>query len=211
MKPHHLLLLSLILVASTGCFHPVSTIFDSAQSLEKGETSITLAGSANRGSVSSLPGVHATAIVDIGLSSNVDLRLRGERRFVDETNLDLGILGDFDLSTPYYFAEVAPKFSKNNRFAYSIPLQVYATDEGKQYFCMDPRFIFSLRSPEYPSEFNMVLRAQITVVDEDLVALPGACIGVRVGNDLDLGGLRLEVGLIPTAMTFGLGYQMILK
>ena len=58
------------------------------------------------------------------------------------------------------------------------------------------------------SEFNLILRTQIWILEGEFGGfIPGACFGVRLGNDLDKRGLRFEVGLMPHSITFGLGYQ----
>lgn len=214
MKYIHLFLISLLFSIVTGCYHPITTIFDSARSLKQDETNVTLAGSAD---LVSSPSANMTAIVDKGLTSNIDLRFRFDKRFVKKTSLDLALdLGNFgsidfgsiDLESPYYFVELAPKFSKNNKFAFSIPLQAYFLESGFQVYSLDPRFIFSLKSKNNLSEFNLILRTQIGILEGEFGGfIPGACFGVRLGNDLDKRGLRFEVGLMPHSITFGLGYQ----
>ena len=214
MKYIHLFLISLLFSIVTGCYHPITTIFDSARSLKQDETNVTLAGSAD---FVSSPSANMTAIVDKGITSNIDLRFRFDKRFVKKTSLDLALdLGNFgsidfgsiDWESPYYFVELAPKFSKNNKFAFSIPLQAYFLESGFQVYSLDPRFIFSLKSKNNLSEFNLILRTQIGFLEGEFGGfIPGACFGVRLGNDLDKRGLRFEVGLIPYSITFGLGYQ----
>jgi hypothetical protein len=205
VKYIHLFLISLLFSIVTGCYHPITTIFDSARSLKQDETNVTLAGSAD---LVSSPSGNMTAIVDKGLTSNIDLRFRFDKRFVKKTSLDLGNFGSIDLESPYYFVELAPKFSKNNKFAFSIPLQAYFLESGFQVYSLDPRFIFSLKSKNNLSEFNLILRTQIGILEGEFGGfIPGACFGVRLGNDLDKRGLRFEVGLMPHSITFGLGYQ----
>ena len=67
-----------------GCFLPVSTMFESAHSLEPGEINLIVAGSVNPEASTTLSGGSITAIIDHGVTSNMDMRYRVERRFEDD-------------------------------------------------------------------------------------------------------------------------------
>ena len=97
----------------TGCFHPVSTMFESAYSLEPGESKLIVAGTVNPESRSSYSGGSLLGIVDVGLTLH--------RRAVPlEQRLESGstrILIRFR-SRP----SGAPNL---NGFAFSLPVQLY--------------------------------------------------------------------------------------
>ena len=68
-----------VILTATGCIHPVSTMFETADSLDEGETKITLAGTYNP-EIASNQGSSFVGIVDHGISPNQDIRFRVERR-----------------------------------------------------------------------------------------------------------------------------------
>jgi hypothetical protein len=179
----------------TGCFHPVSTMFETAHSLDKGDTRVTLGGTLNPESESSYAGGSFLGIVDHGIAEKTDLRLRLERR--EET-------GDF--SMPYNYLEVGTKWSFGNDWAFSLPFQFYLLDDDESLLFLNPRFMFSRRISNH--EVTGVVHAQTGVIDGGFGVIPGAAMGFRLGNDIDEMALRLEMGYnVLNQITFGLGWQ----
>ena len=177
----------------TGCFHPVSTMFETAHSLDKGDTRVTLGGTLNPESEFSYAGGSFLGIVDHGIAEKTDLRLRLERR--EET-------GDF--SAPYNYLEVGSKWSFGNDWAFSLPIQFYLSDGDESPFFLNPRFIFSRRTSNH--EVTGVIHAKTGVVDGGFGVIPGAALGYTLGG-FDESALRLEMGFIANQITFGLGWQ----
>ena len=179
----------------TGCFHPVSTMFETAHSLDKGDTRVTLGGTLNPESEFSYAGGSFLGIVDHGIAEKTDLRLRLERR--EET-------GDF--SMPYNYLEVGSKWSFGNDWAFSLPVQVYLLDGDESLFFLNPRFMFSRRTSNH--EVTGVFHAKTGVVDGGFGVIPGAALGLTLGDDFDETALRLEMGYnVLNQITFGLGWQ----
>tara|TARA_X000000950_G_scaffold196658_1_gene236745 strand:+ start:152 stop:856 length:705 start_codon:yes stop_codon:yes gene_type:complete len=179
----------------TGCFHPVSTMFETAHSLDKGDTRVTLGGTINPESESSYSGGSFLGIVDHGIAEKIDLRLRLERR--EET-------GDF--SAPYNYLEVGSKWSFGNDWAFSLPVQVYLLDGDESLFFLNPRFMFSRRTSN--REVTGVVHAKTGVIDGGFGVIPGAALGLTLGDDFDETALRLEMGYnLLNQITFGLGWQ----
>lgn len=187
-----------------GCFLPVSTMFESAHSLEPGEINLIVAGSVNPETSTTLPGGSITAIIDHGVTSNMDMRYRVERRFEDDLN---------DLGNPYTFFEISPKWSLNSgNFAFALPLQLYAFGGEDSFIFTDPRFIFTKRNIEGNFEVTGILRSQIGVIDGGGGVIPGASIGLGFSDDWDKQSLRIDVGFTTLgSVTFGLGFQTNLK
>ena len=124
-----------LITGSTGCFHPVATMFDSAHSLQEGQSKITVGGTGNPEGAWSNPGGSVLAIYDYGITANRDVRVRFERRMES---------GSF--SVPYAFLEFGHKWSFDNQFAFSLPAQLYfpvANSDDGNLLCVNPRFMFS--------------------------------------------------------------------
>jgi len=195
-----------------GCFLPVSTMFESAHSLEPGEIKLIVAGSVNPETRSHLPGASITSIMDHGVTSNMDMRYRVERRF-EGFEGDI-MVGDYTVSSPpYTFFEISPKWSVNSGgFAFALPLQLYAVDGEGSLMFTDPRFIFTKRNKESNFEVTGIIRSQLGVMDGEFVAIPGASIGLGFSEDWDKKSLRMDVGFTSLrSVTFGLGFQTKLK
>lgn len=190
-----------------GCFTPVSIMYETAHSLEPGESNLIVAGAVNPETEASNQGASVTAIYNRGVTSNMDMRLRVEKRFEE----DLYIQG-VNIAMPYTFLEASPKWSKNSgQFAFALPLQMYAS-LGESIFSVDPRFIFTKRDIENNIELTGVLRSQIAVVEGEFGIIPGASIGLGISEDFDKQVIRLEVGGTATGVIqIGLGIQTKLK
>ena len=181
---------------ATGCFHPVSTMFETAHSLDKGDTRVTMGGTLNPETETSLAGGSFLGIVDHGLAEKTDLRVRLERRVETE---EFGI--------PYSYLEVGTKWSFKNNWAFSLPLSFYFVEGGGSMRFLNPRFMFSQRISE-KHEFTGVFHTKVGTVDGGFGFIPGAAIGLAVGNDIDVKALRLEAGYnAMNQITFGLGWQ----
>ena len=193
--------LSILAVAvmffGTGCFHPVSTMFETAHSLDKGDTRLTLGGTVNPESPNSYAGGSLLGIVDHGIAEKTDFRLRLERR---------NDFGEFDV--PYSYLEMGFKGSFGNDLAFSLPIQLYFLDDDTPQPFLNPRFMLSRRNSNH--ELTGVLHLQTGVIDGELGALPGVAIGYAGGKDIDVQALRLEAGYnILGQITFGLGFQFL--
>jgi|GEM_PF-2165891 len=188
-----------LITGSTGCFHPVATMFDSAHSLQEGQSKITVGGTGNPEGGWSNAGGSVLAIYDHGITANRDVRVRFERRMES---------GSFSL--PYTFLEFGHKWSLDNQFAFSLPAQLYfpaANSDDGNMLCVNPRFMYSNRQSN--SEFTAVVHA-IVAPGEDGGVVPGASLGFAFSDDWESNILRLEVGLTPPAsITFGLGSQWL--
>ena len=189
-----------LITGSTGCFHPVSTMFDSAHSLQEGQSKITVGGTGNPEGAWSNPGGSVLAIYDHGITANRDFRVRFERRIES---------GSF--SAPYTFFEVGHKWSFDNRFAFSLPAQLYFpvhNGDGGNMLNVNPRFMFSSNRQERNSEFTAVVH--LLVEPTERFVAPGASFGFAFSDDWESNIVRLEMGLIPPAtITFGLGSQWL--
>lgn len=209
-----------LITGSTGCFHPVATMFDSAHSLQEGQSKITVGGTGNPEGWSN-PGGSVLAIYDHGITANRDVRIRFERR------MESGIFSD-----PYAFLEFGHKWTFNNQFAFSLPAQLYFSvengddgdlfngDDGDLFnglldggygngLCVNPRFIVSSNRQERNSEFTAVLHAIVNPTENGYV-LPGASVGFAFSDDWESNILRLEMAFTaPGTITFGLGSQWL--
>lgn len=189
-----------LITGSTGCFHPVSTMFDSAHSLQEGQSKITVGGTGNPEGAWSNPGGSVLAIYDHGITANRDVRVRFERRMES---------GSF--SVPYAFLEFGHKWSFDNQFAFSLPAQLYfpvANSDDGNMLCVNPRFMFSSNRQERNSEFTAVVH--LLVEPTERFVAPGASFGFAFSDDWESNILRLEMGLIlPATITFGLGSQWL--
>ena len=199
-------LLFALVICISGCFHPVSTMFETAHSLEPGETKVMFAGTFNPESDYSMAGGSFVGIVDRGVSSNMDMRLRIERRF-NSGRFD-PIFG-LDFEMPYSFFEVAPKWSNGKGVAFALPFQTYMFDGGDMpNVFIDPRLILTRRSQDETTELTGVLRSQFGYIDEDFGIIPGVSFGAAVSENLDKYAVRLDVGYnMLRQVTFGLGFQ----
>jgi hypothetical protein len=193
-----LLALFSIFFLFTSCFHPVTTMFETAYSLDPEEVKLSFAASANPESDSSPSGVGITAIVDQGVTPTMDMRFRVERRIESDV-----------FGAPYTFAEIAPKWSNRNGkgFAFALPLQVYAVDDDAAYVFTDPRFIFTHRPTEGQFELTGILRSQMGFVEGGFGFIPGASLGLGYSKDWNQQAFRFEMGFISGAVTYGLGVQ----
>ena len=200
-----------LITGSTGCFHPVSTMFDSAHSLQEGQSKITVGGTGNPEGWSNSGG-SLLAIYDHGITANRDVRVRFERRMESGS-----------LSVPYAFLEFGHKWSFDNQFAFSLPAQLYFSvdngDDGDLFnglldgygngLCVNPRFMFSSNRQERNSEFTAVVHA-IVAPGEGGGVIPGASFGFAFSDDWESNILRLEMGYtVPGTITFGLGSQWL--
>lgn len=187
-------------------------MFESAHSLEPGETKLIVAGSVSPETRRALPGASITAIMDHGVTSNMDMRYRVARRFEGFEVVE-GLLGDDVVSFPYTFFEIFPKWSVNSGdFAFALPLQLYALDGEGLLIFTDPRFIFTTRNKESNFEVTGIIRSQLGVIDGEFGLIPGASIGFGFSEDWDKKSLRIDVGVTSLgSVTFGLGFQTKLK
>ena len=189
-----------LITGSTGCFQPVATMFDSAHSLQEGQSKITVGGTGNPEGWSN-PGGSVLAIYDHGITANRDVRIRFERR------MESGIFSD-----PYAFLEFGHKWTFNNQFAFSLPAQLYfPVDNGDDgnLLCVNPRFIVSSNRQERNSEFTAVLHAIVNPTENGFV-LPGASVGFAFSDDWESNILRLEMAYtVPGIITLGLGSQWL--
>jgi hypothetical protein len=186
-----------------GCFHPVSTMFESAYSLEPGESKLIVAGTVNPESPSSYSGGSLLGIVDVGLTSSTDVRFRLEQR------LESG-----EYANPYSFFEVAPKWTSKSGtgFAFSLPVQLYIPEEDDAVTFVNPRFIWTRRLEDGVSELTGVLHAQVGLIDDVWGAIPGLAVGVALrDNQPSKPATRLELGVnIHGQVTLGGGVQLSL-
>ena len=194
-------MMAMVLVGS-GCYHPVATMFETAESLEAGETKITLAGTYNPDNLDSNEGQSFTGIVDHGISSNQDIRFRMERRH------------EIGTSSPdnYSFLEFGSKWKNPSlvrNLAFALPIQAYIPDDGDAFLVVDPRFIFSPQHAKETFEVSSVFHAQLGVWDDFLGIIPGVALGFGVGQN---SAVRLDVGWSPEEqVTFGFGVQFMTK
>ena len=171
-------------------------MFETAHSLDKGDTRVTMGGTLNPETETSLAGGSFLGIVDHGLAEKTDVRVRLERRVETE---EFGI--------PYSYLEVGTKWSFKNNWAFSLPLSFYFVEGGGSMRFLNPRFMFSQRISE-KHEFTGVFHTKVGTVDGGFGFIPGAAIGFAVGNDIDVKALRLEAGYnAMNQITFGLGWQ----
>ena len=185
-----------MMICGTGCFHPVSTMFETAHSLDKGDTRVTIGGTLNPESQTSYAGGSFLGIVDHGIAENTDLRVRLERRVETE---EFGI--------PYNYMEVGPKWSFENNWAFSMPLSIYFIEGDGSTRFLNPRFMYSQRISQ-KHEFTGVFHTKVGTADGRFGFIPGAAIGFAVGNDIDVKALRLEAGYnAMNQITFGFGWQ----
>jgi len=179
----------------TGCFHPVSTLFETAHSLEDGDTRVTIGGTLNPESDFSNSGASFLGIVDHGISEKTDFRLRLERR--EEA-------GEF--SSPYTYVELGKKWSFKNKWAFSLPVQLYLLEGDESLFFLNPRVMFSRRTTQ--SEFTGVVHLKTGFIDGGFGVIPGGALGFAVGDDVDKQAMRFELGYNTlNQVTFGFGWQ----
>ena len=187
-----------MMICGTGCFHPVSTMFETAHSLDKGDTRVTVGGTLNPESQTSYAGGSFLGIVDHGIAEKTDLRVRLERRVETE---EFGI--------PYNYLEVGSKWSFENNWAFSMPLSIYFIEGDGSTRFLNPRFMYSQRISQ-KHEFTGVLHAKAGAFDGEIGVIPGAAIGVALGDDTGVNVLRLEAGYnILNQITLGLGWQFL--
>ena len=188
-----------VMLTGTGCIHPVATMFETADSLDKGETKITLAGTYNP-EIESNQGNSFVGIVDHGISPNQDIRCRVERRQEVGTSYPQN----------YSFFEFGSKWSFAEHAAFALPIQAYLPDdEDAGYIFLDPRFILSTKNAEENFEVSSVIHVQTGFVDGDFGVIPGAALGFGIG-DLNNNAVRLDVGWnIMNQLTFGFGVQFM--
>ena len=197
MKHAFLTLAVVVMFFGTGCYHPVSTMFETAHSLDEGDTRLTLGGTLNPESQTSYAGRSFLGIVDHGIAEKTDFRLRLERR---------NDFGDFDV--PYSYLEAGLKWSFGNDLAFSLPVQFYSIDGDEIQSFLDPRFLFSRGNSNL--EFTGVIHVQTGRFEGDFAVIPGAAIGIAVGEDIDAQALRVEAGYNSLKqITFGLGFQFL--
>ena len=109
-------------------------MFETAHSLDKGDTRVTIGGTLNPESQTSYAGGSFLGIVDHGIAEKTDLRVRLERRVETE---EFGI--------PYNYLEVGPKWSFENNWAFSMPLSIYFIEGDGSTRFLNPRFMYSQR------------------------------------------------------------------
>ena len=107
MKRSFSVLVVSMMFFGTGCFHPVSMMFETAHSLDKGDTRVTLGGTLNPESMLG------------GLFRNLTTEL--QKRFTQTKARTKRETGDF--SAPYNYLEVGSKWSFGNDWAFSLPIQ----------------------------------------------------------------------------------------
>ncbi len=189
-----------VVLISTGCFHPVSNMFETAYSLDPGDVKVSVAGSLNPEGGGSLPGSSLAVLVDQGLTSSSDMRFRLEKRFENDLN---------GFETPYTFFELAPKWSNKagKGIAFSLPLQLYLLeDEG--FLFTEPRLILSRRSDE--AEITGTLGGKMASIDGDFGILPSASLGFGFSQDFRKNCFRFEIGYtLGSAPTVGIAFQTI--
>ena len=197
MKHPFSILAFAVMFFGTGCFHPVSTMFETAHSLDKGDTRLTLGSTLNPESETTYAGGSYLGIVDHGIAEKTDIRLRLERR---------NDFGEFDI--PYSYLESGFKWSFGNDLAFSLPVQFYFLDDDESAIFLDPRLMLSRRNSK--NELTGVLHVQTGVVEGEFGGIPGVAVGFAVGEDIDVQALRLEAGYnILGQITFGLGFQFL--
>lgn len=187
-------------------------MFESANSLDAGETQWTLAGAVNPG-LNSNAGGSFLGIVDIGLSSNTDLRMRLERRLEPSALISLPFLGNIDAALPYTFVEAGAKWSLGRRWAISLPAQLYFLDQeaGSPMFFLNPRWIWSQRPAGKAREFTTVLSTMVGIPDDGIEVIPGIAAGIAMG-DRECMKTRIEMGFnAMSQLTFGFGIQFNTK
>lgn len=196
-----LVMATVLCLGLSGCFHPVSTMFESAYSLEPGESKLIVAGTVNPESQSSYAGGSLLGIVDVGLTSATDVRFRLERR------LESG-----EYANPYSFFEVAPKWTSKSGtgFAFSLPVQRYIPEEDVAVTFVNPRFIWTRRLKDGVSELTGVVHAQVGLIEDVWGAIPGLAVGVALrDNQPSKPATRLELGVnVLGQLTLGGGVQL---
>ena len=191
-----------VVLVLTGCFHPVSNMFETAYSLDPGDVRVSVAGSLNPEGANSLSGSSLAVLVDQGLTSSSDIRFRFEKRFEND-------LYGFEL--PYTFLELAPKWSNKagKGIAFSLPLQLYLL-EDEQFLFTEPRLILSGRRDK--AEITGTLGGKMTSVDGEFGILPSASLGFGFSQDFRKNCFRLDIGYtIGNAPSVGIAFQTILS
>ena len=192
--------LAFFLLVGSGCYHPVTTMFETSESLEAGETKVTLAGTVSPDNRDSNGGVSFTGIVDHGISANQDIRFRVERR------------NERGTSRPdnYSFLEFGSKwsgFATAKNVAVALPIQAYIPDDGDAFLIVDPRVILSTKNAEETLEVSSVFHTQLGVWDGYLGVVPGITLGFGFGKD---NAVRFDVGWsLEEQITFGFGVQFM--
>ncbi len=208
--------LAMFMLVGSGCYHPVTTMFETSESLEAGETKVTLAGTVSPESIhGDYAGTSLTGIVDHGISANQDIRLRVERRNAMSESPVSYSSGQYSLLLDSYsFLELGSKWSASstaNNLAASLPIQLYIPDEGKAFFILDPRVILSTKIADEKMEVSSVFHVQLGGVwggEEVPGIMPGIALGVGFGKHH---ATRLEVGWSNETITFGFGRQFRTK
>jgi len=207
MNSKNLSLISLVAITFilSGCFAPINSVYDNAQTLEKKEFRVQGNYSQYYGmnyidEFSSINNNYGIS-VGYGFSDNFNLYFRYERldtrmtiKIFDE-DLEIGGLNYYELGTKFRL--------KEDKIAMGIPIGLYEY-EGGIITSLDPRVFFTFRKND-KFEFNLVPKMHFFFGD-GVGIYPALSLGFGLSSNLDKWAIRPEIGF-DYFFNWGIGFN----